>query len=413
MWLHKVGELKCTTIRIKVRVKVESIPKVLCVKMSEDKSEKCPYGCDSNCNEEHVWRCEKRISAYKVGSIADLVEQILLLGDIGTLTTARDVNELWRCCSDYILNRLKKRCLEEIPAHYLNEFLSREEFKGHINYGSILKKWLTWKDMANIDLRVDMKNEATAVIVRNLPHYSGTATSTITENGQNLLINDQSVGYYRVITNFCFQGEFLYVLSNKMLMKGNLNNYDVLYYLQWHVFDVAVFDGHLFILYPDATTNGLVTLHCMDTGKTMELTTGGNPFYCLSDIYKIYGPDLIVGVYYDLFGEQIFQVCIYKDHRSLQDVWPILLGTIVKIFRYGRIFIVGLSSGRLYFYDVEDWKTFDLRKSIKHIDVEGSIANIDVDGRSTEWVFVVITSAKKTYYITGECSCYKTVECLI
>ena len=347
---------------------------------------------------------------YVVCSSDWFIKRILFYSNVDVLITVRNVNSLWRYYSDCHLKLLEERCCTEIPPNFLQEFLAREEVHNTQVHAYIYMKWLAWKNMnTKIYFKIDVNYDEASVFVHYFPNGQGTMTVTFCNKMKCVSVKNGNSEFAATgMISSCLYKEHVYILTEDMLIKNKLADMVPIFRIHstlgsYKFLDMCVFNEKLLLLSKRSTTTVFFQLSCHECEELRYFVTSRIPVWIDTHIFKIYSEDVVIAIYHDFNGTQLFEVFFLNapTYMGVEEVLTTLNNEIVSVFRYGRTFIVGLSDGRVLFYDVDDWRKFSLKNIVKCFYLEGFIENIDVCEKNAERRFVVTTNGDIVYKISG------------
>ena len=107
---------------------------------------------------------------------------------------------------------------------------------------------------------------------------------------------------------------------------------------------------------------------------------------------QIYRENLIISLTRDRCNDQLLEMFVLLDGRKkTKKTWETFRSTITCMLVYGNTFVIGSHVGSVYFYNIESWRSFDL-KNYQHCEFVGShpIVGVDVIESAGERKFWVV-----------------------
>lgn len=100
----------------------------------------------------------------------------------------------------------------------------------------------------------------------------------------------------------------------------------------------------------------------------------------------------------DIMQQQLFELFILNDEEKRNSKkmfvpWEVFNAFITCVYLYGNTLVIGLSSGVVYFYVIDDWKLFDIANYSESIGMTDVSPIISIDA--------VESYEKREFYIAS------------
>ncbi|KAI4463279.1 f-box-like domain superfamily [Holotrichia oblita] len=372
---------------------------------------------------------------------SEAIERILSFCDGKTLYNARHVNHNWSQLVDYLTVKTdiwKYCCYEEIPTDQLIEYLEKFNVSPSSNkYKDIYENWLAWQNVTdNIDFDI-------MLCPADIPRItclaaSGRFIAVGSEDGKVRLYNDSWDLLYTTRHVAVKVLEITFFDDDRDLYMGDVwpviiisYKCSTLYLMDYEdrfidpliVHDVKLYRNEVRCL---KSKGGKLTYYCPDCSDFKgQLKNFQNLKPLVKELKneldlvkeKVVSTQNVIALDIETViqemadrerpknitlqsndkNRQLMELFILGSSREyskkLFHPWEVLESYITCMYLYGNTFILGVDVGDVYIYNVDSWKTFDIRKYQEKIRIgKHPIISIDVLEKNSERKFFIASS---------------------